>query len=417
MTARNTKQATISTDVLIIGAGLAGLTLANVLSRNGFGVVIVDRDAPPKQLSAKFDGRTTAISWASHRVLTGAGVWQNLLPQAAPILDIRVAEGQSPLFLHFSAEDHGEGRPFGWIVENRRLRQTLIDGLDAQKNVKYLAPVEIAEFFHGDFHAGVVLKDGQRIKASLIAGADGRGSPTRAWLGIDVRQHDYNQTALVFVAYHELDHENVAVEHFLPAGPFAALPMRDDEQGRHRSSIVWSLHGEEAGRVRNLVGEDFRAELQKVFGPHLGRVDVAGDVFAYPLSLLSADRYIGPRVALLAEAAHAMHPIAGQGLNLSMRDIAALAELLVDQAALGLDIGQAGMLERYEELRKTDIALMLAFTDGLNRLFSNDLVTATAARSLGLGIIEKIDPLKRFFARQAMGFGGRPLRLVERGHL
>lgn len=407
----------MKTDVLVVGGGLAGLTLAGVLGRAGVRTVIVDRDPPARQLQENFDLRTTAISWASHRVLQAAGVWDAVLPHASPILDIRVADGSSPLFLHFAADHDGNGEPFGWIVENARLRHILYQNLSALESVTHIAPAAAAAFDVNDYRARVTLDDGRHIDAPLLVGADGRASATRQWLGIDARRIDYGQTAVVCTVSHERDHENVAIEHFLPGGPFAALPMTDDAQGRHRSSVVWSVHGGDAGAIAGLPPAAFNAELQRLFGPHIGRVEVVGKPVTYPLALMHAQSYTGPRTALMAEAAHVIHPIAGQGLNLSMRDIAVLAELVVDRLRLGLDIGGGEMLAQYEFLRKMDTRVMAGFTDVLNRLFSNDLASLTALRDLGLGIIEKIDPLKRFFARQAMGLGGASGRILRDGRL
>lgn len=409
---------TIDTTVLIVGGGLAGLTLAGVLGEAGVDVVCIDRDPPVTQVKDSYDGRTTAVSFASHRVLQAAGAWKKMLPDCEPILDIRVADGASPSFLHFAAEETARGEAFGWIIENRLMRKALFENAQRlKKKIRHLAPAEAESFFSEPGCAGVVLKDGRRISAQLMIGADGRASGTRKWLGIGTKAWSYKQSAIVCNVAHAKDHENVAVEHFLPAGPFAVLPMTRGPKGEHRSSIVWTV---EEGDIKSLLGLsafDFDAHLQDLFGEHLGRVRHVSKPMAYPLTLLHADTYIGARTALMAEAAHVIHPIAGQGLNVSMRDIAVLAELIVDQLALGLDIGSATMLAKYESLRRVDTLLMAGFTDLLNRLFSNNLKSVAAIRDLGLGIVEGIPVLKAFFALQAMGLGGFQSRIIKNGHI
>lgn len=403
----------LSADVLIIGGGLAGLSLAGVLGRAGVETIILDRDAPVKHLDVGYDGRTTAISYASHMVLKAAGLWDRIEKDAEPILDIRVADGSAPMFLHFGTDVDADGAPFGWIVENLRLRHYLFEHLKTLPSVQHFAPVDIAGFFANEAAAGVTLKDGRDISAPLLIGADGRKSATRDWLGIGVREWSYRQSAIVCNVVHEKSHENVAIEHFLPQGPFAVLPMTDDSKGRHRSSVVWSVESRDAPRILKQSPQAFDAALQDLFGPHLGRVHHVSAPMSYPLGLLHADSYTGPRTALMAEAAHVIHPIAGQGLNLSMRDIAVLAELIVDRLGLGLDIGSPQLLAQYEAWRRTDTLLMAGFTDLLNRLFSNNLASVGLLRDLGIGIVDKIPALRGFFARQAMGMGGTLPRILR----
>jgi 2-octaprenyl-6-methoxyphenol hydroxylase len=412
------KHPPIKTTVLIIGGGLSGLTLAAVLGEAGVDVTCIDRDLPAGQLAQKYDGRTTAISYASHKVLRAAGVWEKMLPDCEPILDIRVADGNSPFYLHFASETDGHGEPFGWIIENSLMRKALFANvLRLKKQVRHIAPAEIKEFINDKSSVGVRLKDGTIITAPLMIGADGRQSATREWLGIGVKKTDYHQTAIVCNVAHELDHENVAVEHFRAAGPFAVLPMTPGEKGEYRSSVVWTEHGSDAGAALQLPPKEFDRRLQGLFGTHLGRVRHVSPPMGYPLSLMHAKSYIGPRVALMAEAAHAVHPIAGQGLNLSMRDAAVLAELIVDHLKLGLDIGASTLLKSYEAWRRPDTLLMAGVTDILNRLFSNNLKTVGLARDLGLGIVEKFPILKRYFASQAMGLSGIQPRIMRTGKL
>lgn len=403
----------MTADVLIVGGGLAGLSCAAVLGRAGVNVVILDREAPVTQLHAGYDGRTTAISFASHRVLQAAGAWDALEPDAAPIMDIRVADGTAPQFLHFAASDAGDGQPFGWIIDNAVLRQRLFENLRDIDTVTHLAPVTVAGFTSDDTSAGVKLSDGRRISAPLLIGADGRNSATRKWLGIDVKSWSYGQAAVVCNVVHELSHDDVALEHFLPDGPFAVLPMTDDADGNHRSSVVWTVGEGEAKHIIPLPPEKFAARLSAMFAGQLGDVRPVSKPMSYPLGLMHADKYTGPRTALMAEAAHVIHPIAGQGLNLSMRDIAVLAELVVGQMKLGFDPGAPAVLAAYEDWRRTDTLLMAGFTDLLNRLFSNNLYSVRAIRDLGIGIVDKIPVLKGFFARQAMGLGGASPKIIR----
>lgn len=408
---------TMQADILIIGGGLAGLTQAAVLGEAGAEVIVVDREPPVSQLNENYDGRTTAISFASHRVLQAAGAWEAMRRDCEPILDIRVADGNAPLFLHFATDADANGEPFGWIIENRLLRHFLFENLKRFDNVRHFAPVEIAGFFSDAGSAGVTLKDGRRLSAPLLIGADGRASPTRKWLGIGVHEWSYKQNAIVCNVAHRHDHENVAVEHFMPAGPFAVLPMTRGDRGEYRSSIVWTVEEKQSAPFLKLSPEKFDAELQKLFGGHLGEVHHVSKPMVYPLRLMHAKKYIGPRTALMAEAAHVIHPIAGQGLNLSMRDIAVLSEIIVDRLKLGLDIGAPAVLNTYDRWRRTDTLLMAGFTDVLNRLFSNNLASVAVMRDLGIGIVDKIPPLKGFFARQAMGLGGKTPRIVREGRL
>lgn len=412
------KEEDITTDVLIVGGGLAGLTLAGVLGEAGVDTVVLDHAPPVTQLAKNFDSRATALSFAASRVLQAAGVWRKIAPHAAPVIDIRVTDGEAPVFLHFSSKTHGGGEAFGFNVENLLLRKALFDNVKRLRGrVRHLAPVKIARFIGEKAFSGVVLEDGRRIVAPLMAGADGRGSAVRKWLGIATETSDYRQTAIVCTIAHELDHEGVATEHFLPAGPFALLPLQNGKGGVYRSSVIWTVEGRDAQKYLSLSAAAFDAQLQKLCGPHLGKVHCVQKPAGYPLSLMHAASYTGLRTVLLAEAAHVIHPIAGQGLNVSMRDIAVLAELVADSLKLGLDHGAASLLQNYEQLRRFDAHIMAGFTDVLNRLFSNNFKSVALARDLGLGMVEKIAPLKGFFASQAMGIGGRLPRIVKAGRL
>jgi 2-octaprenyl-6-methoxyphenol hydroxylase len=407
----------LDTDVIIIGGGLSGLTMAALLGEARISCVCIDRDPPADQLAQKYDGRTTAISFASHRVLQAAGAWDLMIPDCEPILDIRVADGTMPFYLDFASATDGEGQPFGWIIENGLMRKALFQNVKRlKKYVRHIAPAEAKDFFVDDDGAGVTLKDGTKISAPLLIGADGRNSTVRAWLGIDAKKIDYKQTAIVCNVVHERGHKNLALEHFLPAGPFAVLPMTDKD-GEHRSSVVWTEHGGDVQRFLQLPPAAFDKRLQELFGDYLGHVRHVSSPMAYPLTLLHAETYIAKRTALMAEAAHAIHPIAGQGLNLSLRDAAALTELIVEHKRAGLDIGSETLLRRYESWRRPDTLLMAGATDLLNRLFSNDLKSVAAVRNMGLGIVQKLPVLKRFFASSAMGISGNVPKIIKNGHI
>jgi len=406
MTARAAPE-TRQTDVLIVGGGMAGLSLAAALGGAGARVAVIE-PLPPERLTAEaFDGRTSAIAAGSRAVLDAAGAWAGMAPEAQPILDIRVTDGASPLFLHYDHRDLGD-EPMGYILENRAIRRALLERIAALDTVALHFGRRVAALERGGAQARATLDDGTEIRAALAVATDGRGSPTRTQAGIGVTQWRYGQVGIVCTVGHERDHRGVAQEHFLPAGPFAILPMT----GR-RSSIVWTEHADLAPALLALDEDAFLEELALRFGDYLGGLRVLGPRFSYPLGLLHADRYIGTRLALAGDAAHAIHPIAGQGFNLGLRDVAALAEVTIDAMRLGLDPGAAPVLERYERWRRFDNTLMLAATDSLNRLFSNDVAPIRLARDAGLAAVDRLAPLKRLFMRHAMGQLGELPRMVR----
>ncbi len=405
-------------NIVIIGGGLAGLTLALTLSKYDFDVTCIDREDPKTQNQNNYDGRTTAISAGSRRVLEAIGIWDTLDPHACAIEQIRVADGSSLRFLHFDSLDTGLG-DFGWIIENWRIRRALSDAVTAAKNITYLTKTKVDHFERPDInHVELTLNTGKTIKAALVLGADGGMSATRSWLGIPTRSWSYDQTAIVCNVGHELDHENIAVEHFMPAGPFAILPMTDMDDGTHRSSLVWTVDGADAANeLKNLSDNEFNTALQNAFGNQLGKVWCVTPPQSFPLGLTHAKTYIAPRVALIAEAAHRIHPIAGQGLNLSMRDIACLAEVLNTARSRGQDFGSLQVLREYQSWRRGDNLAMAVMTDGLNRLFSNDVAPVRGLRQFGLGVINRIPPAKRFFEKQAMGLSGKLPHIIRTGTL
>ncbi len=397
-------------DVAIVGGGIAGTTMAAILGGAGLRTALIERQPPAALGSIAYDGRTTAITFGSRRVLEAAGLWAALAPHACPIDDIRVADGRSPLFLHFDSREVGD-EPLGLIVENRLIRQSLYDRINAIEAVTQIAPAAVTAIEVSGSVARLTLAEGQDITADVIIGADGRDSFIREASGIETIGWAYKQQAIVTIMGHELPHSNIAVENFLPPGPFAILPMTDGLDGVHRSSVVWTDHSETVPLYMKLDAAQFDAELRRRSGDWLGRVWEIGPRFTYPLQLRHAKRYIGPRVALIADAAHVIHPIAGQGLNLGMRDIALLAELLVDHRRAGLDLGDPVLLKRYEKARRADNVAFSAATDVLDRLFSNDIPPITLARQVGLGAVNQVPPLRRFFMRRAMGAAGAISRL------
>jgi len=405
----------VTTDVAIVGGGLAGLSLGIGLARHGIRVVVVDREDPVRALAAGFDGRVSAIALASQRLLAGIGIWQHVT-EAQPMWDIRVTDGNSPLFVHYDHADIGS-EPFGWMVENRVLRQAQQAALAGQSGLTLLAPMGVTDMHRGEPGSGegadLTLDDGTRIRARLVVAADGRQSTLRRMAGIRTLEWNYRQAGIVCTVCHERPHHGTAQERFLPAGPFAILPMTDLPDGRHRSSLVWTEPPERAAAILALDQPAFEAELAVRFGDHFGALSLVGPRWSYPLNFVHAQDYIGNRLVLVGDAAHGIHPIAGQGLNLGLRDVAALIEVLVGAGRLGLDIGQFDVLENYARWRRVDTVLVSAIMDILTRLFSNDLEPVRLVRSAGLGLVDQLTPLKKIFMRHAMGDLGQLPKLLR----
>jgi 2-octaprenyl-6-methoxyphenol hydroxylase len=405
---------TLESDVVVVGGGPAGCSLAALLAANGVGAICIDRDDPAATLTGGFDGRTTAISFGSRRVIEAAGAWDVLRQDACAIDDIKITESGSPTLLEFLVREVGE-KSFGWIVENRKLRAALYDRLKNLKNARHIAPARVTDFERGEHGVTVHLADGGKIRAKLVVGADGRNSFTREWMGIGTRGWNYRQRGVVCIVHHEKPHNNIAVEDFRGEGPFAILPMSDDEKGRHRSSIVWTEHGPERKSAVHWDEKTFNAALAERFPDFYGKVSLAGGRFTYPLSLTHAHSYIAPRMVLVADAAHAIHPIAGQGLNLGLRDVAELAQLVIAAKKAGGDVGAEELLRRYESARRPDNMLMAAATDTLNKLFSNDAAPARILRRMGLRMVQAAPAARKFFMKQAMGTSGLLPRLIKNG--
>jgi 2-octaprenyl-6-methoxyphenol hydroxylase len=401
----------IRTDVAIAGGGMVGLTLALALAQGGLRVVVADPLTADQVLDERFDGRVSALAFATVRMLRALGLWEALLKDAQPINDIVVTDGElggrpSPFSLHF---DHREiGEVLGYIVENRHIRRALLRAVAAQGAVTFLPGTAANGFAVAESASTLSLSDGRRIESPLTVAAEGRESQLRDSQGIRTVSWDYPQIGIVTTVAHERPHKGVAYEHFLPAGPFAILPMREN-----RSSLVWT---EETSEARRLIGLDeagFTAALRLRFGAHLGDVRPIGPRWSYPLRLQLARNYVGHRFALVGDAAHTIHPIAGQGLNLGLKDVAALAETVLDAARLGLDVGRADVLERYERWRRFDSLVLAAATDGLNRLMSNSIPPLRWVRDAGLGVVDMIPPLRQFLMRHAGGDVGVLPRLFK----
>jgi 2-octaprenyl-6-methoxyphenol hydroxylase len=403
-------------DVIVVGGGLNGPALALALAGAGFRVAVVDRLAESRRADPEFDGRAYAVALGSARLLGTFGVWQAVQGRAEPIRDIEVAEGipgllgAAPL-LHFDPRETDEGR-VGWIVEDGWLRGALLDAMDAAPGIAQIAPAEVAGTDYGSAAATVRLADGRVLSAPLVVACDGRRSPVAAAAGIRRLSWSYDQAGLVNAIAHELPHGGLAHQSFFPGGPFAVLPLPDDGPV-HRSSLVWSERTAAADRLRALDDAAFTAEIAARIGGRLGEVTLAGKRWAYPLDLTLAERYVAPRLALAGDAAHGIHPIAGQGLNIGLRDIGALAEVLVEAARIGEDIGSVLVLQRYQRWRRFDATSLALGMDALNRLFSNHSSALRLVRDAGLTAVNRTGWLRRAFMREAAGVTGQVPRLLR----
>ena len=439
-------------ELIVVGGGLVGLTLAIACAEGGIRTIVVEAESAEALTSKAYDGRSAAVAYGSQQVLAAIGAWDRLAPDAQPILDIRVTDGgwhvkgESPGYVHYSHLDlldqrsdardqrsdstgltcepeslarsdasrpgaprsnltsdirHPTPEPFGYIIENRLTRVALLERARNCVNLTHLAPHVVTALDLSRDAARVTLDDGRVLSAQLVVAADGKQSALRRMAGIAARQFGYEQTAIVCTVVHEKPHNGVAHEHFLPAGPFAMLPMTDevlaDGSTRHRSSIVWSEDPRLVPMLLKLDDDAFGKEIERRFGLSLGQVRPLGPRFSYPLTMVLADTYVRDRFALTGDAAHGIHPIAGQGFNLGVRDVAALAEVL----------------DRYARWRRFDNLMLSTFMDGLTRLFSNDFAPLRLARDLGFAIFNRTMPLKRLAMRHAMGIVGKLPRLVQ----
>jgi 2-octaprenyl-6-methoxyphenol hydroxylase len=409
----------IRCDVAIVGAGMAGATLALALAQGGLDCVLIDPLPFETQAAETFDGRASAISFSCFRQWRAIGAAAGIEPHAQRIEQILVTDGRSPgaaaapgqgVWLRFdSAEiaDRVEGEPLGYLVENRRIRAGLAQAVTAAP-VRVLAPAKVAAVEASPGAVRLDLEDGRTIRAAVAVGADGRSSKVRTDSGIGVTGWDYGHVGVVATVALGRDHHGVAYEHFLPSGPFAILPLTDQ-----RASLVWTEARARGAALMSARPEIFEAHLRRRFGAFLGEVSVLGQRFAYPLSLQLARRMTAPRAVLVGDSAHAVHPIAGQGLNMGLKDAAALAEVLIEAMRLGEDIGSAAVLERYARWRSLDNVGVALATDLFNRLFSNDHPLARAVRGTGMAVVNRIGPARRMFMAEAGGAAGDLPRLLR----
>ena len=397
-------------DVIIFGGGMVGLALAAALDSSDVSTIVVDPADPNLMKGAAFDGRTSAVSSSSMRMLKTIGVADHLAEPGCPIRQISVADGLEPGGLHFEPEDD---EPLGWMHENRHLRAALQARAEAGRNTWLLWKSRVSRVDRGDHGVVVDLADGRKLNAPILVAADGRNSRTREDAGIRIARWRYEHQAIVSVLRHEQPHDNIAYEIFFPTGPFALLPMTDDGNG-HRSAIVWSVPENDASGWLSLNDDDFAAEAEAAMGGFLGKIALLAPRSSYPLGFHHAAQITGKRLALVGDAAHAIHPIAGQGLNLGFRDGAALAQVLVEGARLGLDLGDRQLLDRYQRWRSLD-ALSVAFaTDSLTRIYSVPGKTASTIRRFGMRLIDRLSPIKSRLTSEARGTSG-DLPLLLRG--
>ncbi|MCB8874862.1 UbiH/UbiF/VisC/COQ6 family ubiquinone biosynthesis hydroxylase [Acidisoma silvae] len=398
-------------DVCILGAGPVGGALACQLAESGARVLIVDRAALPPMEDPGFDGRAYAIAAGTQPLLDDAALWQALPFQPCPIEQIHVSDGKpgrpaSPLFLHFDRRELGEASgPFGWMVEARSLRIALNRRLHAGRGVTLAAPATARVERRAD-GVTVRLSTGLVAQVRLVIAAEGRQSPLRREANIPVIRYPYRQSGVVCAIAHEYPHENTALEHFLPGGPFAQLPLGPTAGAPHVSAIVFTEKTAVADALMRMDSDSFTHQVARRLGDHLGPIRLLGRRWNYPLSALLATRYVDQRLALVGDAAHGIHPIAGQGFNLGLRDAIVLSDLIGEALASGNDPGEADMLARYQRQRRPDNLAMLAATDALDRLFSNDNPAIRLARDLGIAAVHRLPPVKRFFMKRAMGISG-----------
>ena len=406
-------------DVIIAGAGMAGATLALALHSGGLRPLLIDPQPFDAQLAPTFDGRASAIGFSAFRQWRAIGAGEALAPHAQPIEQILVTDAPTPgaaagpdlpFYLRFDSSEiaeRSEGEPLGYLVENRYIRTALAAAV-IEKNIPVLAPAAVATVNVTPGRAEVILRDGRTLTAPLVVGAEGRGSVVRKAAGIGDFGWAYGQSGVVATVELEHDHGGVAYEHFLPSGPFAILPLTN-----RRASLVWTESTARGEALRHARDEVFHAHLQRRFGDFLGEVRAVGPRFVYPLSLQLAERLYAPRIVLLGDAAHGVHPIAGQGLNLGLKDAAALAEVLHDALALGEDIGAEAVLARYSRWRNLDNVGLAVATDIFVRLFSNDNPALRLARGMGMAAVNRIAPARRFFMNEAGGAVGDLPKLLR----
>ncbi|WP_413823022.1 FAD-dependent monooxygenase [Tateyamaria sp.] len=399
-------------DILITGGGLSGPILALALAQSGHRVIVIDALSEKVRKNAAFDGRSYAVALTSQRLLAGIGVWDAVADHSQPMLEIKVSdgragEGPSPFFMHFDHAEIEEG-PMGHMVQDRHLRRALLDAMAATDGVTHLAGETVVAQNAAPGSVSVTLASGKVLNGSVLVGADGRSSGTAQRAGIKRNGWAYDQTALVCAIAHEKPHNGIAHQFFMPAGPLAILPLPGNV-----SSIVWSETEQVASAFNALPDEEYLEMLRPRFGNFLGEITLTGARYTYPLSLSLAAHLVAERTALIGDAAHGVHPIAGQGLNAGMRDIAALAEVITDATRRGEDPGSVAVLARYEEWRRFDNTALALATDSFNRLFSNDNALIRGLRDIGMGLVGNMPTLRRGFIREAAGLTGDLPRLMR----
>jgi len=391
-------------ELLILGGGLVGMTLALAAAKKGMASHVVDRADPAELTAEGFDGRASAISTASWNLFKNIGIANALEPFACPIANIAVTDGMKPGRIDFAPEPH-EGS-LGRMFANRRLRLALFEAVEREPLVTLHSNAVITARHRGDHGVWVDLADGTTLEAALMIAAEGRMSPTREEAGIAIAKWDYRHRAIITGLTHEKPHGNVAWEIFYPAGPFALLPLLDDEQGRHRSALVWTVDEKDAAGVLALSERAFTAEVEKRMHFIFGNVATDGPRASFPLGFHHTTKITAHRLALVGDAAHGIHPIAGQGLNLGLRDVGALVEVLVEGRRIGLDLADAQLLHRYENWRGLDSFMVALATDGLTRLFGIPGRLPSAIRRLGMAAVQRTPALKSFFMDEARGMSG-----------
>jgi len=401
------KEKDIQADVVIVGGGMAGLTSAIGLATNGMKVAVIDIAAADTTTAESFDGRACALSYSTCQLFEALDIWPHMEPYAQPILEVRVTDGPGLLHTHLDHEDLGEG-PLGHMLENRHTRIALYARLSEVDNINLIAPDKVKDITRSANKVTLTTEGGYTVEAPLLLGVDGRGSMVREWAGIKVTKWGYKQDGIVCAVEFEHSHCGIAHEKFLPSGPFAILPLTGN-----RASLVWTEKDHLTKTIMGLSDRAFQSEVQRRMGDFLGGVKVVGGRWAFPLTLQFAERFVDDRVALVGDAAHGMHPIAGQGLNLALRGVAALIEVLVDAHRTGQNIGSKTVLRQYEQWRTTDTAALLSVTDVLNRLFSNNITPVRVARDIGLAVTDQLPPLKNFMMQHARGNVGDLPKLLQ----
>ncbi|PEQ14464.1 ubiquinone biosynthesis protein UbiH [Novosphingobium sp. PC22D] len=397
-------------DLVILGGGLVGMTLALAAAKRGITSHVVERADPAELTAAGADGRASAISTASWNLFGNIGLAGRLDPLGCAIEAIAVTDGMKPGRIDFRPEP-GEGT-LGRMFANRDLRLALFEAAKDEPAIAWHVRAEVARRERGEHGVAVELADGRTLTGSLLVAAEGRQSPTRDEAGFGLAKWDYSHRAMVTALWHEKPHEGVAWEIFYPDGPFALLPLLD-EGGRHRSALVWTVAEKDAAGVTKLPDAIFLSEVARNMHGVFGKVELAAPRLSYPLRFHHAGKLVDRRLALIGDAAHGMHPIAGQGLNLGLRDVGALVEVLAEGMRLGLEPGDAQLLARYEKWRSLDTFTVMSVTDSLNRLFGIPGALPSAARRLGMGAVQRLEPLKRFFMDEARGMSGKLPELLQ----